>query len=136
MVNNDFLDIEEIITTVMDCAAVVRKHLHAGYLEKIYEKALMIELKKAGLAAESQVDLDVRYKGEILGTFAVDILVEKRLVVELKATHEISPAHEMQVVNYLTTTGIDDGLIINFGNENSIQFRRKYRVYRPKGQNK
>ena len=136
MVNNDFLDIEEIITTVMDCAAVVRKHLHAGYIEKIYEKALMIELKKAGLAAESQVDLDVRYKGEILGTFTVDILVEKRLVVELKATHEISPAHELQVVNYLTTTGIDDGLIINFGNENSIQFRRKYRVYRPKGQNK
>ena len=136
MVNNDFLDIEEIITTVMDCAAVVRKHLHAGYIEKIYEKALMIELKKAGLAAESQVDLDVWYKGEILGTFTVDILVEKRLVVELKATHEISPAHELQVVNYLTTTGIDDGLIINFGNENSIQFRRKYRVYRPKGQNK
>lgn len=133
MSNNDFLDIEEIITIVMDCAAIVRKHLHAGYLEKIYEKALMIELKEAGLTAESQVDLDVSYKGEILGTFTVDILVEKRLVVELKATKDISPVHEMQVVNYLTTTGIDDGLIINFGNENSIQFRRKYRIYRPKG---
>lgn len=132
MANNDFLDIEEIITTVMDCAALVRKQLHAGYLEKIYEKALMIELKEAGLSAENQVDLNVNYKGEILGTYAVDILVEKRLIVELKATHDISPAHEMQVVNYLTTTGIDDGLIINFGNENSIQFRRKYRTYRSK----
>ena len=135
MSNNEFLDIEEIITTVMDCAALVRKHLHAGYLEKIYEKALMIELKDAGLEAKNQVELDVHYKGEILGTFAVDILVEKRLVVELKATQEISPAHEMQVVNYLSATGIDDGLIINFGNENSIQFRRKYRVYHPKGHN-
>lgn len=134
MSHNDFLDIEEIITTVMDCAAVVRKHLHAGYLEKIYEKALMIELKEAGLAVENQVDLIVYYKGEKLGTFTIDILVEKRLVVELKATQDISPAHEMQVVNYLTATGIDDGLIINFGNENSIQFKRKYRTYRPKRQ--
>ena len=96
----------------------------------------MIELKEAGLTAESQVDLNVSYKGEILGAFTVDILVEKRLVVELKATKDISPIHEMQVVNYLTTTGIDDGLIINFGNENSIQFRRKYRIYRPKGHKK
>ena len=132
MANNDYLDIEEIITTVMDCAARVRKHLHAGYLEKIYEKALLIELKETGLEADSQVELNVQYKGEILGTFAVDILVENRLVVELKATQDISPAHEMQVANYLTATGIDDGLIVNFGNENSIQFRRKYRTYRPK----
>lgn len=132
MVNTSQLDIEEIITTVMDCASQVRKHLHAGYLEKIYEKALLIELKNAGLDAKCQVDLNVQYKGETIGTFTADIVVEDKLIVELKATQDISPAHEMQLVNYLTTTGKDDGLIINFGNENSIQFRRKYRVYRPK----
>ena len=84
------MDIELLIKQVMDCAMTVRRKLMPGYLEKIYEKALMIELKEAGLTAESQVDLNVSYKGEILGTFTVDILVEKRLVVELKATKDIS----------------------------------------------
>ncbi len=125
--------IDDIVEKVIKCAIRVKMTLATGYLEKVYEKALMIELKKAGLKALQQVPINVKYDNEIIGDYIVDILVEDFLVVELKAVERITTAHEAQVVNYLSVTGLDVGLIINFGNPKKIEFRRKYRVYRPKG---
>ena len=77
--------------------------------------------------------MDVKYDGVIVGDYKIDILVEDLLVVELKAVECITSAHETQLVNYLTATGLDVGLLINFGNQKRIEIKRKYRVYRPKG---
>ena len=127
------MDIETLISKIIDLANVVREKLAPGYFEDIYEKALMIELKKAGIKAENQHLITVYYDDEPIGEYKADIFVEGRIIVELKAVSNIAPAHEAQLVNYLTATGIDNGILINFGNEERIQIKRKYRIYKPKG---
>ena len=92
----------------------------------------MIELSKAGISAKQQSSIIVKYDDKVVGEFIADIFVENCVIIELKAVQNINEAHQAQLVNYLTATGIDNGLLINFGNENKIQIRRKYRVYRPK----
>ena len=128
------MDVETTIKTVLDCANNVRKTLGPGYLEKVFENALAIELQEAGLEFRQQFPISITYKNIIIGDYIADMLIENNLIVELKAVKDINPTHEAQLVNYLTATGIDDGLIINFGNEDKIQIKRKYRVYRPKTQ--
>ncbi len=131
--NHDSNYIDNLAEKIIQCAIRVRRTLAAGYLEKVYENALMIELNNAGLKAEQQVQVKVKYKGVEVGIYFIDILVEDFFVIELKAVNNITVIHETQLVNYLTATGFDIGLIINFGNEKKIEFRRKYRIYRPKG---
>ena len=126
------MDKEVLIKRVLDCAIVVRKALSPGYVEKVYENALMVELLKAGINAKQQVPIDVKYEGHVVGSYFADILVEDCVIVELKAVQELNEAHQAQLVNYLTATGLDDGLLINFGNEEKIQVKRKYRIYKPK----
>ncbi|MBO4723243.1 MAG: GxxExxY protein [Muribaculaceae bacterium] len=126
------MDIENLISDILDCANIVRKALSPGYTEKVYENALMIELSKAGISAKQQSSIIVKYDDKVVGEFIADIFVENCVIIELKAVQNINEAHQAQLVNYLTATGIDNGLLINFGNENKIQIRRKYRVYRPK----
>ena len=121
------MDIEALIKKILDCAVDVRKSLAAGYLEKVYENALILELRQNGLKAESQKPLDVRYKGQTVGEFIADIVVEDYVILEIKAVREQNSIHESQLVNYLTTTGIDHGLLLNFGNESKIQIKRKFR---------
>ena len=123
------MDIEKIVSTVIDCAYKVRHELINGYLESVYENALMLELKNCGINAEAQVPLKVLYKGAVVGEYRVDILVENSLIVEIKAVSDLNTAHETQLVNYLTTTNIDNGLLINFGSER-LEVKRKYRVYK------
>ena len=123
------MDIELLIKKVLDCAIVVRKALGAGFLEKVYERALIIELESVGIKAISQQPIEVRYKGHVIGEFVADIIVENCLILEIKSVENIVDAHEVQLVNYLTATGFDNGLIINFGNLNRIQIKRKFRVY-------
>ena len=123
------MDIELLIKKVLDCALNVRKVLNTGFLEKVYERALMIELESAGLFAICQQPIEIRYKGRIIGEYVADIVVENCLILEIKAVENIIEAHEVQLVNYLTATGIDNGLVINFGNPNKIQIKRKYRIY-------
>ena len=125
--------IDKLAEKIIQCAIRVRMTLAAGYLEKVYENALMIELRNAGIKAEQQVDVKVNYHGIEIGHYTIDILVEDFFVLELKAVNCISVIHETQLVNYLAATGYDVGLIINFGNERKMEFRRKYRLYRPKG---
>ncbi len=95
------------------------------------KNALFIELKDAGLSVETEVPFDVSYKGHIVGSYKADMIVEQKVVVELKATNTLAPVNEAQLVNYLTASGIDDGVLINFGSEH-IQIRHRTRIYRPK----
>ena len=126
------MEIEALIRKILDLANEVRERLSPGYLEKVYENALMIELKDAGIEAKQQVPINIKYKGHNIGDYVIDILVEDKVIIELKAVTNITTAHEAQLVNYLTATEIDNGLIINFGSEEKIQIKRKYRIYRPK----
>ncbi len=123
------MDVEKIVSSVIDCAYKVRHELMNGYLESVYENALMLELRNCGINAENQVPLKVLYKGVVVGEYRIDILVENCLIVEIKAVFDINSAHEAQLVNYLTATNIDNGLLINFGSE-KLEVKRKYRVYK------
>lgn len=123
------MEIEELIKTIIQCAYNVRIHLSAGFLESVYQKALMIELQEKGIHAEVEKPIDVYYKDKIVGDFRADIIVEDLIILELKAVQQLMPIHETQLVNYLTATHIDHGLLINFGSER-IQIKRKFREYK------
>lgn len=115
---------------VIGCAMRVHTKLGPGFLESVYKNALAIELRKSGLSFEAERPVQVFYDAIPVGTFSVDILVEAKLLLELKAVQRIAVEHEVQVVNYLTATGIDHGLLLNFGGS-SLEFKRKFR--KPKG---
>jgi len=104
----------------------VHRMLGAGFLESVYKKALCIELRSSGFAVEIEKPLQVFYSGEVVGDFYADLVVEGFLIVELKSATSLSRADEQQVVNYLTATKSDYGLLINFGAA-SLEFQRKYR---------
>lgn len=123
------MDIEELIKKVMACAVNIRRQLGPGYLESVYKNAMIIELRKWGLGYEVERPINVYYDQVLVGEFRADIIVENMLILEMKATHSLHVAHELQLVNYLTATGMDHGLLINFGSD-EIQIKRKYRVYR------
>ena len=108
------MDLNEITYKINGAVFEVMRVLGAGFLEKVYENALLIELRKRGLKAESQVPLKVSYKGEVVGEYVVDILVEDAVILELKAVEQIQKIHEAQLLNYLKATGVNIGLLINF----------------------
>ena len=122
------VEIDSLIRMVMDCAVLIRRQLGPGYLESVYKNALVVELRKHGLSYEIEMPINVYYDNVLVGEFKADIVVEKMLVIELKAVNSLHVAHEVQLVNYLTSTGIDHGLLINFGAE-QLQFKRKFRIY-------
>lgn len=116
--------------TVIGCAMEVHRELGPGYLEKVYENALAIALSDTGLDVAQQVATPAQFRGRVVGDFVADLLVERKLIVELKAVTNLLPVHETQLVSYLKSTGMDVGLLLNFG-AGSLQFKRKYRTYRP-----
>jgi len=122
---------ESLTRTIIGCAMKVHGTLGPGYLESVYEQALAHELHKAGLAVECQKPIQVLYDGVVVGDFVADMLVEGRVIVENKAIQALAQVHEVQLVNYLTTTGVEIGLLLNFGAA-SLQFKRKHRTYRAK----
>ncbi len=122
-------DINILIQTMIECAKAIRRQLGPGYLESVYKNAMLIEIEKHHLPYQTEVPLNVFYDGIIVGKYRADIIVGKRLILEIKATTNLTVANEIQLVNYLTATGIDDGLLVNFGAD-LLQFKRKYRVYR------
>lgn len=107
----------------------VHRRLGPGYLESVYEKALLIELRHAGLNCVNQMAINVHYRDEAVGEFIADIIVEDWVLIELKACYNLHQRHEAQIVNYLVATGYDVGLLLNFGTD-SLQVKRKYRVWR------
>jgi GxxExxY protein len=94
-----------------------------GFLEKVYENALLKELKANGFECESQKKISVNYKGDKVGEYFADILVDNEVILELKATESICEEHEYQLINYLKATNIELGLLLNFGKKPEI--RRK-----------
>lgn len=111
---------------VIGLAMKVHRVLGPGFLESVYRKALLLELRNAGIEAEEEKRISVYYVGQSVGDFAADILVDGKVILELKATESLSKAHEVQTVNYLTATGLDVGLLLNFSGER-LQFKRKFR---------
>jgi GxxExxY protein len=124
------MDINRITEVVIACAFRVHNTLGAGFLEKVYEKAMMIELESTDLLAKPQFPVPVFYKGIKIGDYYADILINDCLIVELKTVENITVAHEKQLINYLAATNIENGLLINFGT--SVQIKRKFKTYRPK----
>lgn len=122
---------DKLTQKVIGAAFAVHNTLGFGFLESVYEKSLAVELRRLGIVHQLQAPIHVRYEGEIVGDFVADILIEKTLIVELKSVAKLAPAHEVQLVNYLVATGIETGLLINFG-ANKVDVRRKFRTYRPK----
>jgi GxxExxY protein len=113
MITDEFMN--SVSFKVNGCAFAVANQLRAGYLEKVYENALVYEMRKQGLDVAQQVPLDVLYDGVVVGRYVADIIVENCILVELKAAEAISDAHVAQALNYLTTTGLPLCLILNFG---------------------
>jgi GxxExxY protein len=108
------MEINDITYAINGAAFEVNRVLGSGFLEKVYESALLVELKERGLNAESQIPVKVFYKKKIVGEYIVDILVEKKVIVELKTVEKFDNMHEAQLLNYLKASGIQVGLLINF----------------------
>lgn len=120
----------DLTEKIIGCAYDVYNTLGAGFLESVYEQSLLIELRAQGLEVQSQVSLDVYYRGEPVGCFTPDLIVGDSVIVELKAVESLSKIHEAQLVNYLTATGKQVGLLINFGPE-GVVIKRKVRTLLP-----
>ena len=121
---------DDLTQIIIGCAYKVHNVLGPGFLEKVYENALRIELEKIGLRVKQQEPINVSYDGQVVGEYFADLWVDERVVIELKAAQSLYKRHEVQLVNYLTATGIDCGLLLNFGP--SVQVKRKFREYKPK----
>lgn len=114
---------EELTGKILKVCFDVSNELGSGYLESVYEKAMFIALRDAGLKAQSQTPLKVMFRGQIVGEFFADIIVEDTVLLELKAVKALAPEHLAQVMNYLKATGIEVGFLINFGNP-KLEYRR------------
>ena len=114
---------------VIGLAMKVHRTLGCGFVETVYRNAMAIELRKAGLTFESHPTISVIYEGTEVGVFQADLIIEDKLIVELKAASALTDEHSAQLVNYLAATKIEEGLLLNFGAQ-SLQFRTKTRTYR------
>jgi GxxExxY protein len=106
----------------------VHRELGCGFSESIYREALVIELESEGIAFEVHPTLPVYYKGKKIGVFQADLIIDGNLIVELKAVEFLAVAHSVQLVGYLCASGIDHGLLLNFGAK-SLQFKTKTRTH-------
>lgn len=100
---------------IVGLAIQVRKELGFGFLEKVYENALMVLFRENGIRAEQQVPIKVTFHGQIIGDYIADILVDDSIIIELKAADKIIPIHKAQVLNYLKATGLKLAILLNFG---------------------
>jgi len=113
--NTDGTPPDRLTQRVIGCAIAVSNRLGAGFVERVYENALAHELRKAGLAIAQQRGLTVVYDGVVVGAYVVDLLVEERVIVELKAVRALDTVHQAQCINYLRVTGLPVCLLLNFG---------------------
>ena len=108
------MEINDITYRINGAVFEVNRVLGSGFLEKVYENALLFEIKKQGLKAEKQVPIKVLYKNHLVGEYIADIFVEKKVVVEIKTVENLDKAHEAQLLNYLKATGLQIGILVNF----------------------
>jgi len=120
------MEYKDITEKIIGCSYTVYNKMGYGFVESVYEKCLLIELGKAGLKAQAQVPILVRYDDEVVGEFVADIVVEDTIILELKSVRQIAQAHEVQLVNYLVATGKPVGLLLNFAEE-KVEVKRKVR---------
>lgn len=113
----------EIIEKVINAFYKVYNTLGYGFLEKVYENALLIELRSMGMIVEQQRRVKVFYKGLVVGDYYADLFLEEKVIIELKAYEKINEQNEFQLINYLKATGIEVGLLMNFGKK--PEFKRK-----------
>ena len=114
---------KEVTEKILKGFYAVYNNLGYGFLEKVYEKALYLELIELGLKCERQKAIDVYYKENLVGNYFADLIVEDIIILELKAAEGIAEEHEFQLINYLKATDIEVGLLLNFGK--TPQFKRK-----------
>ena len=114
---------QELTNAILSACFEVVNELGSGFLESVYEKALLIALRQKGLSAIAQAPIEVSFHGQIVGQFYADILVENAVMIELKAVKSLAPEHKAQLINYLKATGIEVGLLVNFGNSKLEYYR-------------
>ena len=114
---------KELTAKIIECAYKVHNTLGFGFIEAVYQNAMLIEVLKAGLQAEKEKKIQVYYDTQLVGDYMADIIVEGKVILELKSVKELHPAHSAQIINYLKATGIEVGLLINFGE--SVEIKRK-----------
>ena len=117
----------DVCGQVIGAAMKVHSALGPGFLESVYQNALIWELQKLGLKVDAQRPITVHYEGQVVGVFAADLLVNDSLMLELKANQLVAKAHEVQLVSYLVATRIDEGLLLNFGAER-LEYKKKFRL--------
>ncbi len=130
--DNDYL-YKDLTSEIIQRFYVVYNILGYGFLEKVYEKALKFELEKAGFRVERQKPINVYYETELVGEYFADLLVENKVIVELKTAITICEEHENQLINYLKATEIEVGLLLNFGKKPEIKrkvFSNKNKIER------
>ena len=108
------MDINDVTYQINGAVFEVNRILGSGFLEKVYENALIVELRKRGLLAEAQVPIKVEYKGEIVGDYFADLIVNEEVIIELKTVSHLENIHEAQLLNYLKATSMKVGLLVNF----------------------
>ena len=116
---------EKLTAKILEACFEVSNELGSGFLESVYEKALLIALRQRGLTCENQVPLRVLFRGAPVGEFFADIVVENKVIIELKALKCLTEEHQAQTINYLNATGIAVGLLVNFG-PRKIEYKRLY----------
>ena len=114
---------EELTGRILEASFEVMRELGSGFLEGVYQNALLVALRQKGIKAEARVPLLVRFRGEVVSEYFADLLVEDKVIVELKAVKALMPEHQAQLINYLKATGIEVGLLINFGRPR-LEYRR------------
>ena len=120
-----FLPYREITGKIIGCAMKVHNKMGSGYREKIYSRCLAIELERAGLNFQSEVDYPIEYDGIVVGKRIVDYIVESKVPLELKAIKELTDKELNEGLNYLESHNMETGLLINFGGE-SLEFKRLF----------
>lgn len=108
------MDINDITYQINGAVFEINRILGPGFLEKVYERALLIELRLRDLKAENQVPVEVLYKENMVGEYIADLVVEDQVIIELKAVEQLQKIHEAQLLNYLKATGYKIGLLVNF----------------------
>lgn len=121
--NSESLLHKDITEEIISAYYFVYNELGFGFLEKVYENAMLIELKSRGFKVESQKTVKVHFKDSIVGEYFADIIVEDKIILELKSCEALVPEHEVQLFNYLKATNIEVGLLFNFGKR--AAFKRK-----------
>ena len=117
------MQFEKLTAEILSASFEVSNELGNGFLESIYEKSLLLALQEKGMKAVAQVPLKVKFRDQVVGDFYADIIVEDKILLELKTVKKIAPEHIAQVLNYLKATGLHVGLLINFGNR-KLEYRR------------